>query len=169
MAVAHDQPVPRLVELAGQRLDVSGRLGLDSGGQHPGAPSRTISSSPAAASSARASSSATTVNIGVSFLAGVSPPANLVLVNEEGTPRLERMVDPQVLVITRRPVLAPKVGNHGLATDLGMQRRQSMSVAIKSYDKEGQLSEMAGDFAADVGARACYDYGVPCDAGTLRW
>jgi hypothetical protein len=29
----------------------------------------------------------TTVNIGVSFLAGVSPPANLVLVNEEGTPR----------------------------------------------------------------------------------
>ena len=35
MAVAHDQPVPRLVELAGQRLDVSGRLGLDSGGQHP--------------------------------------------------------------------------------------------------------------------------------------
>jgi len=52
------------------------------------APSRTISSSPAVASSARASSLVTTVNIGVSFLAGVSPPANLVLVNEEGTPRL---------------------------------------------------------------------------------
>ena len=41
-----------------------------------------------AASSARASSLVTTINFGVSFLAGVSPPANLVLVNEEGTPHL---------------------------------------------------------------------------------
>jgi hypothetical protein len=50
------------------------------------APSRQISSRPAVIS-APAVSSVTTLNIGVSFLAGVGSPACLVLVNEEGTPR----------------------------------------------------------------------------------
>src|SRR5271156_1460225 len=52
------------------------------------APSATSSSSVAERSASGVSSTAT-LSIGVTFPAGVPPPASFVLVNEEGTPRLQ--------------------------------------------------------------------------------
>jgi hypothetical protein len=88
VAVSHDQAVTVLVELAGECIDVAGDLSFQGGEEHPPGsfPDDLIERGGGLVRSS--------VVVGDycqywrSFLAGVSPPANLVLVNEEGTPRL---------------------------------------------------------------------------------
>ena len=84
---AHDQAMPVFVDLVDQARDVAVDLGLEGSGQHPPRPlGHQLVQRRSTAPRSRAPQHVLSTS---AFLpAGVSPPANLFCVKQEGTPRL---------------------------------------------------------------------------------